>query len=628
MAKRQKGRGITNTQLFTIIGLVVMVAALPLILVVLRLVLDASSLADEETLPNEVVVSNISDTHATISWFTNTEAEGYVKYGTSETSLNLIASDIRDLGKDSSFSYKQHIVEISNLSPGTKYYFQVYSNGLAATNAPGAFTTDATSSEVQLPRTYKGKVNVERAYLPVYAFASNGTTVSEVRSSYTASNGTFTFDLSKLQTQSGSAEFSLEDSKVVVYVNGLDDGRARVIVDPTEDGIISMSLEESNIAFTQNVDITNPIAQDPIDEEPVDEEPSTPPSDEDTETPSDTAFGIDIMNNQYSNSSSTTNPYIPTKIFVSNSTETSFQLNWVTLVPTRGYLVYGENSLDKKVLDARDSNPNTRRYTHTVRVSDGSWVAGDIIQFKISSEGDLYGADGGTASYEYVVPAVLSSPPQPSALEGELDLLSGSKMSTRYRDYIIYAKVRNSSGTSSAYVSTVPALNSTGWSLPVGNARNQSLTGSITPAEVSLYVVGEYNSLAQKEVTDLDSVVNISMVPGPSVDNVSHKGSYPTVPKIKGTAKPNSTVTLTLDSQTYTVQSDVNGDWEYTPAQLSQGEHTLGIDTSTGSFLITYEIGLDVLPETALDPALLSYITGIVVLLLGLYTVYYSRKYA
>lgn len=62
---------------------------------------------------------------------------------------------------------------------------------------------------------------------------------------------------------------------------------------------------------------------------------------------------------------------------------------------------------------------------------------------------------------------------------------------------------------------------------------------------------------------------------------------------ITGTAKPNSTVTITIQSDpiTATVKADATGKWSYTiPATLASGTHTITITDSNGTYTTTFTV--------------------------------------
>jgi len=66
-----------------------------------------------------VTISDVSQNTARISWSTQTGTIGAIKYGTSEGALNFYAPETV------SSPTQNHSVELSLLSPGSVYYFQV-----------------------------------------------------------------------------------------------------------------------------------------------------------------------------------------------------------------------------------------------------------------------------------------------------------------------------------------------------------------------------------------------------------------------------------------------------------------------------------------------------------------------
>ncbi len=595
--------------------MVLMILALPMVLVLLDYALNINTEADESITPKEIVISNISDTGATISWVTEVETTGYVNYGTAADTLNLIASDIRDLSKSAPEKYKTHIVEIKNLSPSTNYFFEVKSDGQSLVEGAN-FKTDAINESVPLPKTLKGKVNVEEPYLLVYFFAGNNRTVSEIRSTYTANNGTFTYDISNIQTADGSSAYPMEGAKFVTYVNGLENGKVRVFHDTDADpGSLTLDTT-ADISFDTTVTI-------PSDSAPsTPSTPTTPTTPSTPTTPTSQEPGISLMNNMFADSDALTDPTLPTNVFVSNVSETSFQVNWITKEPTTGHVLYGKTSLEKRAMDQRDSNPDVKRYTHSVTVQDSAMTAGQQILFKISSNNKYYGVNNGTSAYKFIAPAILDSPPTPQAILGELDYLSGSVLSNQKRDYIIYGKVSDQQSTSSIFVSTVPAFNSNGWSLSIGGARNADLSKAISsPSSVELYVIGEFNSRAQKSITISEDPIEVSIQPGLSVINIGHDEVYPSLDKISGTANASSNINLQIGSFSTSATSDAAGNWTINLSDLSRGKYVLSSSSSGEVLGLSFQINLAGLPETAfgLSSSTIYLIIGFALLTFGIY---------
>lgn len=101
-----------------------------------------SRAADME--PREVIISEITQNSATISWTTAVETQAVIEYGTSATALNFFAPEAQ--------RSKKHQVDLTLLSPSTTYYFQIrigdkkYDNG----GVPWTFTTKSATATSSL----------------------------------------------------------------------------------------------------------------------------------------------------------------------------------------------------------------------------------------------------------------------------------------------------------------------------------------------------------------------------------------------------------------------------------------------------------------------------------------------
>jgi len=97
--------------------------------------------ADEE--PRDVVVSEITTNSATISFATGSRAQGVVEYGLSPTTLNLLAPE--------SEPSTSHEVELTLLSEGTTYYFQISIGGKKYDNTGVPWTFSTKSGDDLIP---------------------------------------------------------------------------------------------------------------------------------------------------------------------------------------------------------------------------------------------------------------------------------------------------------------------------------------------------------------------------------------------------------------------------------------------------------------------------------------------
>jgi hypothetical protein len=125
-----------------IIGLIVSVVV---IFMGFRLIQNVFTRA-EDMAPRDVVVADIGQNAAKISWSTGIETQGVIEYGTTPTALNFFAPEASKV--------KNHLVDLTLLSPATTYYFQIrvgdqkFDNG----GVPWTFSTKS-NDRTKLPET-------------------------------------------------------------------------------------------------------------------------------------------------------------------------------------------------------------------------------------------------------------------------------------------------------------------------------------------------------------------------------------------------------------------------------------------------------------------------------------------
>jgi hypothetical protein len=111
-----------NIKLPTFIGLAILVLGLLTGLFLINKTQILKISANVDAIPKNVRVSNITDSGLTISWTTEVQSNGFVKWGKSETSFSNVASE------ENSENGFVHAVNILGLNNSSNIYFKINSN--------------------------------------------------------------------------------------------------------------------------------------------------------------------------------------------------------------------------------------------------------------------------------------------------------------------------------------------------------------------------------------------------------------------------------------------------------------------------------------------------------------------
>ncbi|MBI2357191.1 fibronectin type III domain-containing protein [Candidatus Dojkabacteria bacterium] len=168
-----------------------------------------------------VKITNVTDTAFTVVWLTSKQETGSIKYGTSADSQNTEVFDERDSILEKKKLYS-HSVKVTKLQPEKKYFFVIYSGGVAINNSGASFevTTYATLANPPDFKTVSGKVNSLAEDGVVYARIINKDSSGTVgNSTYTSAiiddNGNWIATYGDLRNESGSEYYSHSDADVM-----------------------------------------------------------------------------------------------------------------------------------------------------------------------------------------------------------------------------------------------------------------------------------------------------------------------------------------------------------------------------------------------------------------------------
>lgn len=313
----------------------------------------------------------------------------------------------------------------------------------------------------------------------------------------------------------------------------------------------------------------------------------------------------------------------PDNIKVSNASDTSFTVSWVTSKESLGFIKYGKtvSVLDKVASDAN----KTPSFTHTVSVS--GLTANTSYFFKINSGGQDFDNNG--APWQGATGAVLPTV-KTSLVSGSVLTASG----TAVENALVFIVAGGG-----APLSTTTSKNGN-WIIPLSSARTINLNDYITIEEagtlleITVYagqdgiaaaqiypqsarpsppiILGQVNDFKNAPVNQLAGLPEASIeVPGNqeqesgfNVDGAS-SGTPPetvtlesvdqgevvtsTKPEFFGEGPPGETITITVESDPQTTQVTVpgNGDWKWSPpADLPEGEHKVKLSWRDASGIL------------------------------------------
>src|SRR3989344_2447812 len=109
----------------TLLGLLVASGGLVAGLVLLKSPIGRNIQASVEETPNEVRITNISDSQFSVAWITQKALSGYIRYREGDVPQQTTVSDDRDQEKGTVGSYFTHMVTTKGLKPGTTYVFEI-----------------------------------------------------------------------------------------------------------------------------------------------------------------------------------------------------------------------------------------------------------------------------------------------------------------------------------------------------------------------------------------------------------------------------------------------------------------------------------------------------------------------
>lgn len=169
-------------------------------------------------IPNQLQISNITDTSFTVSYTTQERVTGAIIYGR-DSKLGQVRLDDRDAGKPS--ARQVHYITISGLEPATNYYFAVQSAAVELLNNNEPYkvrTANNLSESTATPVSVTGNVNLPDGTIPmdgiVYLSASLSA-ASQLLSTPFKPDGTYLLPLGSLRASDLTSYFNLDSDTIL-----------------------------------------------------------------------------------------------------------------------------------------------------------------------------------------------------------------------------------------------------------------------------------------------------------------------------------------------------------------------------------------------------------------------------
>lgn len=453
----------------------ILVIGLPLIVYTSYQTVQLISRAGGDSRPENIAVTNISTSSATISWVTETSIKGSV--------VPILAGNEKSpvVDKRGNDNRKTHYVELTSLEPNTEYDFKIVSGSdeyESDDDVTMSFKTAPITAGTPTPNPIHGTVSGSSGDdVIVYAMLKDKS--SYPVSAIIPSGGNWITDLSGFRKVSDYSLVLTENTTnlVLVAVGGINDG---AMLEGTYATLFDSNGKlKSTTDFTldDNSDLYEYFPENslltekpevPIEpKEEVKEEPEKEPEEEEPTNELNFRIVMDLEWIDMVSGGSVTATTGASSVQVTNLSDTGFTVIWVSAEKEAGLINYGTSpsSLSSEALDERDGATNRGTYyVHSVSVT--------MVQpetkyyFKVKS-GDVQYSN----TFDVTTYATLSSPPPFESITGEVKNIP----TTGELVVVGYITDKDGSGTTGSSNKISVLVDDNGkWILSIADARNTS----------------------------------------------------------------------------------------------------------------------------------------------------------
>lgn len=214
--------------------------------------------------PQNVRISNITDSSFTVSYTTADKTIGVLNYGDKPT-LGQSGLDDRDQQSNNLTNYNLHNITVRSLSPNTKYYFAIISgkNNYMNNSSPFELITGQTIKDNPLEQNpLTGKVILPTGNSPAEGIIYLTTNGSQVISATLKSDGSFILPLNSLRDFALDSYFNINNNTVINLLAQGEELSSNILLSPTQINSVPTITLSNDYDFTTT---TSPVASKSAD---------------------------------------------------------------------------------------------------------------------------------------------------------------------------------------------------------------------------------------------------------------------------------------------------------------------------------------------------------------------------
>lgn len=427
--------------------------------------------------PELVIVSNLTDVTASISWTSGEAATLTNLHWGESTLLGNVESDLRDKRDKTTKLRTTHYVQLTGLQPNTTYYYRIISGETtypAEDQPPATFKTLARSSATQpLSLTAYGDIETQEEDVVVIAYIPGKTAYAGIIPLSTVLNddGTWLLNVASARNTDGTYVDPAENGEIALLTIGAQ-GKGSIKTYSIADSPLSLNatatLTQSGL---DSILLSAPITTTPTPTntpttttKPRQDVPLRPPGSTVTVTPttSGTATPTPTTTIPQSNISKSQLLASFASPSVSNVTDSSLSIMFLTTTKIVGTLNWGASStsLTSNRLDDRDTSAATARYIHHYTLT--GLTANKQYFFKPTAD---------PTTRTFTTPAKIATPSGQAIITGSLTNGSG--------ECLVRTQIQRNSVYSSVITTLPNSLNS--WAVNVMPVRTAALDTFMIP---------------------------------------------------------------------------------------------------------------------------------------------------